>query len=131
LTLADVETLLPNITATFEPDPLITGDFYLYPCQWGAPQTNPGVIVELDLYGARTPAGKASLDTNFWGNPDAGAEAVTGVGTKAQYVNVSGSSQTLAAQSKSYWIGLTVRKSTPDVAESSLQPLVVKVIGEL
>ncbi len=122
--------MLPNISGTYEPDPLIAGDYWLYPCQWGAPATNPGEIVELDLFGARTPAGAAILDMNFWAKPDASVEAVTGVGTKAEYED-AGSSQTLGAQSKSYWIGLTARSFTPGVPESLLQPLVAKVIQEL
>lgn len=87
--------------------------------------------MELDLFGARTPAGAAILDMNFWLGPDDGAEAVSGLGTRAEYDDVAGISQTLGSQSKSYSIALTARSFTPAVPESSLQPLVAKVIGEL
>jgi len=131
LTLADVQTLQPNIGVMYEPDPLITNDFWLFRCQWGAPATNPGEIVELDLWGAFTPAGKAGFGTNSGSSRDASVEAVTSLGTKAEYDDTAGVSQTLTAQWKSYAIELIATSFTPDVPESSLHPLVAKVIGEL
>jgi len=131
LALADVQTLQPNISVTVELDPLITGDYWLYRCQWGVPATNPGEIVELDLYGALTPLGGAILEMHFWATPDASVEVITELGTKAEYENSAGTAQTLATQTKSYWIELTARSFTPGVPELSLQPLVAKVIREL
>ena len=133
LTFADVQTLLPNVSAMVSLDPLIVGDLWRQTCQWGSPATNPGEIVELELAGALTPAGEAVFASNLTpiGYPDASVETVTGLGTKAAYIDAPGVLQSLTALYKSYQIWLGTRFFTLEVPEASLHPLALKVLGEL
>jgi len=55
----------------------------------------------------------------------------SGLGTSAAYIDVPGSAQTLNVRFKEYLVSLRTTAFTSDVPESALQPLAVKVMGQL
>jgi hypothetical protein len=133
LTMADVQTLLPDADSTSRPGPWNPDGaaYWFDSCDWGN-AANPAGALELTLVGALTPEGATILDENLT-DPDLTrrAQLVSGVGTQAAYIDFAGGPQVLNVRFKSYEIELTAASITPDVTEDLLHPLAVKVVGEL
>jgi hypothetical protein len=129
LTLADVQTILPNAGAGRYLDPL--GSDSAHPtwtvgCQW---DSDAGYVV-------LTIVGFTTADSLAIGGviPDGGAGSmvVSGVGQRAAYGNDPGQfRQSLDTTLGSYSIGLTAYSVVPDVSEAALEPLVLKIIREI
>ena len=133
LTFADVQPLLPQVDSTSRPDPLTPagGPYWIDGCDWGS-QAAPGGVLQLSLTGALTPDGETALDRDVtYTDVDASVQTVSGVGTAAAYIDVPGRTQSLTVRFKTYLITLRARSFTADVPETALQPLAVKVMGEL
>ena len=138
LTLADVQTISANAGQGQMDDPETPApgsSRWVVGCAWTDRTTSPFKIVRLELDGALTPEGYAELvvDGFIDDHPDANVQttAVTGVGSAAAYIDDVTISQSLFARVKGYRVGVTASSFTPDVLEAALQPLVVKVIGQL
>jgi hypothetical protein len=133
LTFADIQTVSPNASGMYEPDPTESqGVSWMIGCWWADPTTTERI--ELYLTGALNPQFAANLDAHVEVHsayPDASVDTVTGLGTKAAYLNQTGVLQTLNVRFKSYLITLDATGFVPDLPEASLRPLALKVMGEL
>jgi hypothetical protein len=131
LAFADFQTPAP--AGGYHPDPVDNGSMWMAGCDWEDSTTTPAHQIQLTLTGALTPEENASFGVYVTnpGGADAGVETVSGLGTAAFYLNQSGVSQTLVVWFKSYLLRVWVSGYTPDVPEASLQPLALKVMGQL
>lgn len=113
-----------------EKDPLTGPPFWELGCQWGGPEGE----VQLTLCGAVTAAGNADLDVDVsYIFPEDGSTSSmpVSVGSNAVYVNYSGKSQFLRGKLGPYLVIVEADGFTPDVPETTLQPLVTKVLNQL
>ena len=92
-----------------------------------------GRAVTLLVDGALTSNGDLVLGTvvDATSNSTTQATAVSGLGDKAVYLVNTGLGQILNARQGSTVVSVSVSGFTPEVPESSLQPLVVEVLGRL
>jgi hypothetical protein len=131
LTLADAQTLLPGATAGVQQTTDDTADVWTRECDWDAGGVS-GMSVTLVVDGALTSQGNTLLNILATTGAGSGTKMpVSGVGDKAIYFNDTGLDQGLTALHAGYDVDVTVYFLTPDVPESSLQPLVVKAMGAL
>ena len=130
LTVADLQTLLPTAGSGGELDPRTGPPSWELGCQWRGPEGK----VQLSLAGAVTAEGNAALDVDVsYIFPDGSTSSmpVTGVGNNAEYVNDSGSSQSLKAKLGPYLVTVDADGFTPDVPEATLQTLITKALNQL
>ena len=129
LALSDVQALVPGAPAGTPLPPDDTADDWIRGCAW---QAN-GMAVTLIVEGALTSNGDRVLafEVEATSNDTTQATAVSGVGDKAVYLVNRGLGQILNARKGGYVVSLSASGFTPEVPESSLQPLVVEALGKL
>jgi hypothetical protein len=129
LALSDVQTLLPGASAGVPFTLTDTADIWLRGCGWDA----SGMAVTLIVEGALTSKGNLVLGiaVDPTSNGTTQATAVAGVGDKAVYLVNQGLDQVLNARKGNNVVSVAASGFTPEVPESSLQPLVVEALGKL
>ena len=130
LALSDVQVLLPGAPAGSAMSPDDNADIWTRGCAW---QVSP-LAVTLLVEGALTSNGNLILgiEVDATSNSTSQATAVSGVGDKAVYLNNQPlNDQILNARKGSEVVSVAAYSYTPAVPESSLQPLVVEVLGKL
>jgi hypothetical protein len=130
LALSDVQVLLPGAPAGTAMVPDDNADIWTRGCAW---QVSPRAVT-LIVEGALTSNGNLILgiEVDATSNSTTQATAVSGVGDKAVYLNNQPlNDQILNARKGSEVVSVAAYSYTPVVPESSLQPLVVEVLGKL
>jgi hypothetical protein len=129
LALSDVQTLVPGASAGTPLTLADTNDMWLRGCAWQA----SGMAVSLIVEGALTSSGTLvlALQVDPASSSTTQATAVSGVGDKAVYLVNQGLDQVLNARKGSNVVSVAASGFTPEVPESSLQPLVVEALTKL